>query len=405
MILAVAGFGLLYAQETRPAQGPAEQAPASQTAPPAADPFSDVKPVLPAASDSGHHQSWFSRLLHDNLGFREEIISEFTSDAEGSNASRQSVGFEVLKKFSTATSTIASFDFQGRFVRRDGYNAVPNDMEGATRPGWAFEYHNFYLDLYNIANPVLSESARSHNVGRFNFRAGHFYVPFGLNLQTDTHGTLLQLSNGGNFGFERDWYAGFWGAINRHLNYDAYYMAGSGYDLALRGQRGLAALRLSLSNQYSAKYGLEGGISAITGERLWQPMLMAKFAPLPAPVPLETRRIGIEARYRHTAPRGLLTFTSEWSGGRDAHDPVLMQLAQAEYLRASRRWGVAAQYRRCSRDGFGAIASIIGEFSWYFRNDVAGSNSHWIKLNVEGQLQYFAGAPATIVTVQYYFYR
>ena len=402
LIIVIGELGYLHAQETHPAEPPA------QTAPAAADPFADLKPSPAIAPDATLQQSWFSRFFHDNLGFREELMSEFSSDGEGSNASRQSVGFEVLKKFSTATSTVAGFDFQGRFVRRDGYNPVPNDMEGATRPGWAFEYHNFYLDLYNIANPLLGERGRSRNVGRFNFRAGHFYLPFGLNLQTDTHGTLLQLSNGDNFGFDRDWYAGFWGAINRHVNYDAYYMAGSGYDLAFRGQRGLAAVRLSLGNQYSAKYGLEGGISAITGQRLWQPMAssgMTNPASLPSPVPLATERIGMDARYRHTAPHGLLTFTTEWSGGRDGRDRVLTQLAQAEYLRASRRWGFATQYRRFSRDGFGTEASLIGELSWYFRNDIAGSNSHWIKLNVERRLQLFAGAPATIVTLQYYFYR
>ena len=107
------------------------------------DPFAGISPAQPDGSAQPHQDSWLGRLLHENLGFRGEIMSEFTSDGEGSNASRQSAGFEVLKKFSTATSTVASFDFQGRFVRRDGYNPVPNDMEGATRPGWAFEYHNF----------------------------------------------------------------------------------------------------------------------------------------------------------------------------------------------------------------------------------------------------------------------
>lgn len=36
---------------------------------------------------------------------------------------------------------------------------------------------------------------------------------------------------------------GFWGSLNKHLNYDAYYLAGSGYDLAFKGQRGLGAAR------------------------------------------------------------------------------------------------------------------------------------------------------------------
>ena len=111
------------------------------------DPFADVTPA-PAAPTAD--QSWVRRFFTDNFGFRKEIMSEFDTNAEGSGASRQSVGFEILKKFSDSTSTVASFDFQGRLVRRDGYNAVPNDMEGATRPGWAFEYHNLYLDLYNV---------------------------------------------------------------------------------------------------------------------------------------------------------------------------------------------------------------------------------------------------------------
>ena len=55
-------------------------------------------------------------------------------------------------------------------------------------------------------------------MGRFNFRAGRFYVPFGLNLQTDTHGTVLQLSNEQNLGFERDWYTGFWGSSDTFAN-------------------------------------------------------------------------------------------------------------------------------------------------------------------------------------------
>jgi hypothetical protein len=357
---------------------------------PSSDPFADVNA---APVDAAAQSSWLTRFFKQNFAFREELMSEFTSDTGDSYASRQSVGFEMQKKFSTETSTVASFDVQVRFVRRDGYNPVLNDMEGATRAGWAFEYHNLYVDLYNIANPLLGDRARGRNAGRFNFRAGHFYVPFGLNLQTDTHGTVLQLSNETNFGFERDWYAGFWGSINRRLNYDAYWMAGSGYDLKFRGQSGLAAVRLSLGNRYSSEYGLEGGVSAVTGERLYDSL------------PLRTQRLGIDGRYRHTAPGGTLTFTAEFSGGRDAQDAVRMDLQQAEYLRASRRWGVATQFRRFDRDRAGTMASATGEFTWYFRNDVAGSNSHWLKLNVERQIQNFPGPPQTIATLQYYWYR
>jgi hypothetical protein len=373
---------------------------------PPADPFGDVAPATASQQTAQQLQpSWLQTFLNDNLGFRKEIMSEFDTNADGSGASRQSIGFEILKKFSTSTSTVASFDFQGRLVLRDGYNAVPNEMEGAGHQGWTFEYHNLYLDLYNIFNPLMGEGARAASVGRFNFRIGQSYVPFGLNLQTDTHGTLLQLSNGNNFGFDQDWSAGFWGAIDKDLNYDIYYLAGSGYDLKFKGQGGLGALRVSLSNKYSSQYGLEGGLSAIGGERLAAPMAESDgMVPTAVPARLRTERIGIDGRYKHTAPKGLLTFTTELSGGRDGWNPAITQLHEAEYLRGSRRWGVATQFRRFYQDNRGANSSIAGEFTWYFRNDVANSNSHWIKLNIERQLQNVALPPHTIATLQYYFY-
>jgi len=378
----------------------------AQTEPPATDPFAGIAPAAaPQDASQAAGPNWLQKFLHDNFGFRKEIMSEFDTDADGSGASRQSMGFEVMKKFSTETSTVASFDFQGRLVRRDGYNSVPNDMEGAGHQGWTFEYHNLYLDLYNIFNPLLGEDARAASVGRFNLRIGQSYVPFGLNLQTDTHGTLLQLSNGDNFGFDQDWSAGLWGAIDKNFNYDLYYLIGSGCGLKFKGQGGLGALRVSLSNQYSSRYGLEAGVSLIGGERLAAAMPGSDGVPAStAPVPLKTERIGMDGRYRHTAPQGLLTFTTELSGGRDGWNPVVTALHEAEYLRASRRWGVATQFRRFYEDSRGTNSSLIGEFTWYFRNDVANSNSHWIKLNVERQLQSVAAPPHTVVTLQYYFY-
>lgn len=383
-----------------------KQAAGSQKPPSAdTDPFAGLAvPPVSNTTSKEPTRSWNEKLFGKNFGFRKEIFSQFDTNLEGQGASRQSLGFEALKKFSSSTATVASLDFQGRVVRRDGWNPVLDDLMGASRLGWAFEYHNLYLDLYNLFNPLLSDKQRSENVGRFNLRAGHFYVPFGLNLQTDTHGTVLQLSNERNFGFDRDWYTGFWGAINKHLNYDAYYLAGSGYDLKFKGQSGLGALRVSLSNKYSSEYGLEGGISIMGGERLAQEFGAASTV-------VATRRVGIDGRYRRTAPSGLLTFTAELSGGRDNRDAVFMQLYQTEYLRASRRWGLSTQYRRFQQDTAGADAAIIGEVAWYFKNDVSNSNLHSIRLNVQRRLERMTPAPgmkpppADIITLQYYFYR
>lgn len=386
------------------------------------DPFAGVtaKPS-PQTEAEQPARSWTQKFFGENFGFRKEIFLQVDTSQDGDVASRQSVGFEALKKFSTETATVASFDFQARLVRRDNYIPAIDDMDGQLRPGWAFEYHNLYLDLYNVLNPVLGDAQRGKVIGRFNFRAGHFYVPFGLNLQTDTHGTVLQLSNERNFGFERDWYTGFWGAINKSLNYDVYYLAGSGYDLKFKGQSGLGALRISLANKYSSQYGLEGGISILGGGRLSPGIADMErsqnaaanvdanwstnpggFAPNST---IQTLRFGLDGRYRKPVPTGLLTLTSELSRGRDNSSAVSMQLYQAEYLRASRRWGFTTQYRRFGQEELGAESSIIGEIAWYFRNDVANSNVHSIRLNVERQLERITGRPGVVVTLQYYMYR
>jgi hypothetical protein len=378
--------------------------PAAQAAG-ARDPFAGITESTSTPEETSG--SWAQRFFTDNFGFRKEIMSEFAASEQAPAYSRQSVGFEALKKFSSETATIASINFQGRLVRRDRFVPVLNDMEGASRPGWWFEYHNAYLDLYNVLDPVLSDERQAEDVGRFNLRAGRFYVPFGLNLQTDTHATILQLSNERDFGFERDWYTGFWGAVNRDLNYDACYLAGSGYDLKYRGQSGLGAARLSLSNKYGYDYGLEGGLSVLEGERLSpeaaqrDPRAAARAGPSSV---VQTRRVGIDGRYRQPVPTGLLTLSSELSGGRDVPDAVFAQLYQVEYLHNSRRWGLATQYRRFWQDGPGVDSSIIGEATWYFRNDVGNSNLDWIKVNVERKLEQIQARQDAIVALQYYRY-
>lgn len=339
-----------------------------------ADPFAGVQAstAAPAA---------VSGFFTENFGFRRELMSQAAASRRERASSRQSAGFEVLKKFSSETATYGSVNLQLRLVRRDRFIPVQNDMEGMSRPGWRLEHHNVYADFYDLLGN-----------GRVNARAGRFYVPFGLNLQTDTHGTILQLSNERNFGFERDWYAGLYGGGDT-LNLDAYWLAGSGYDLRLAGQSGLAALRASLANRFLSEHGLEGGVSGLAGERLSADRLR-----------VPTRRAGADARLRRAAAGGLATGTAEWSGGTDAYAPVFTQLYQAEYLRGSRRWGLAAQYRRFRMRGVPADASVIGEATWYFRNDVASSNLHWLKLNVERQVQTTRHDRDTIVALQYYRY-
>jgi hypothetical protein len=125
--------------------------------------------ILSGATPIGYalEQSWMKKFFTDNFTFKKEIFLQITTghdiEADPPLYSRQSVGFDALKKFSTKTSTIAAFDLQSRLMRRDICIDVLNDMEGKDRAGFTLEYHNVYLDLCNIFNPLLNESGRNKN--------------------------------------------------------------------------------------------------------------------------------------------------------------------------------------------------------------------------------------------------
>ena len=399
-----------------------------------ADPFADVAPAatvpatVPGPGAVPAETGAMERLLGENFTLKLELMSQFSvsdeADAWNDVYSRQSVGFEVLKRFSTRTATVASLNLQGRFVRRDHYLPVINDMEGEDRDGWYGEVHNAYVDVYNVLNPFLSEAGQAAAIGRWNLRLGRFYVPLGLNLQTDTHGTLLQLSNDRNLGYERDWYAGLWGALNEHLNYDLYAMLGSGYDLVFKGQDGMLGGRLSLGPRYLQEYGLEAGLAVLYGERLSRHAVERSASVRHEAEDgriVDTLRVGPDLRYTHLVPTGTMTWTTELTAGHDESDAVFTQLHQLEYLNRSRRWGAALQYRRfwqdferaaagmggsgmAAGDGDAADASLIGDVTWYFRNDIGNTTLHWVKLNVEQQVERQYGDPETIVSLQYYRY-
>src|SRR5581483_962377 len=301
-----------------------------------------------------------------------------------------------------------SLDVQGRLVWRNNFIETIDDMEGAHRDGWTFEVHNLYADLYNVLDPFLGDAAQAEMLGKVNFRVGHFYVPFGLNLQTDTHGTVLQLSNDRNFGFERDWYAGFWGSMTPDVDYDVFYLLGSGYEMSFRGQTGMIGPRLSLSNGWRNDVGLEGGVSFLCGQRVSRdaversPQVAAEAEPGAI---VDTIRLGLDARYTLPTSAGQFSVTMELSVGRDESDRIFTQLYQLDYLARDRQWGCSAQYRRFWQDLSGtgmkdADASIIGEIAWYFRNDLSGAFLHSLRLNVERQLERQMGERATVVTFQ-----
>lgn len=371
----------------------------------AEDPFSDVvaAPLITPETAVNLEPSW-----SDNLMFRKELSLIFGAgrdsfDVSSDIMSRLSAGFEIQKRFATATRTVAAVNYQGRVVYRNHALNTTADPMGRDAARWEYETHNAYADLYNLFGEP----------GRFNLRAGYFYQPFGLNQQTDTHATLLQLSNDRIFGAERDWQATLYGELTDHLDYTVGYLFGSGPDHDLfQGQAGMGVARVALNNDWLFKHGLEGGLSFAAGERFDRHAMMRStsvhHATRGSPV-IATWRVGADARKRIDSVAGPFTLLAELAAGEDESDTVLSGLTQADWLHPSRRWGTAVQYQHLRQDtGHGAgdftDERVSAVLTYYLRNDVGNASLHWIALAVERQTRLTDSPEDTLLMVQYYRY-
>lgn len=368
----------------------------------AQDPFAGVEPA-PAPTAPVPVQVWW----RENLLFRKEVqaVAAATTDhvrEKGPTHIRLSAGFELQKRFATATRTFAAADLQGRLVFRDQPLDTPADPMGTDTAPWTYETHNAYVDVFNLGGAP----------GRLNLRVGRFYLPFGLNTQTDTHAALLQLSNARLFGTERDWQVTSFGYATEHWDYLAGWVLGSGMNQELDGQTGMGMGRLALGNAFLFERGLEGGVSVACGERLDPSVAGDKI--------IRTWRGGADLRQRLDSAVGPFTLATELAIGEDAALRVWSALAQAEWLHPGRQWGLAAQYFRFERerDPAAAVSAPHGQpsvertcderatlvLTRYFRNDVSKAALHWVAVAVEWPLQSAADQAHPLLTVQYYRY-
>ncbi|MEI7902666.1 MAG: hypothetical protein WCK89_20640 [bacterium] len=368
------------------------------------DPFAGVAAAPQSVTNAA---ALSARGWDDNLILRKEVYLLFAAGRDNDDEthdmmSRLSAGFELQKRFATATRTLASVDYQGRIVYREHTLDTAADPMGRDASQWEYETHNAYADFYNLFGEP----------GRFNLRAGYFYQPFGLNQQTDTHGTLLQLSNDRLFGSDRDWQTTLYGSLTEELDYMVGYLLGSGSDFTMEGQTGMGVARVALNNDWLFDHGLEGGVSYAAGERVDEHALMRSWSVCQAtrgdPV-ISTWRAGVDVRKRIDSNVGPFTLTGETAMGADEEDPLLSGLIQADWLNPGRRWGAAVQAWQFWQDVSDRGEDVTDSratlaLTRYFRNDVGNANLHWIAWAVEQQLRQTDGPEDTLVMLQYYRY-
>ncbi len=368
----------------------------------AQDPFADIV-VSPTESQTAQKQE---DAFTDNLLIRKEVGAFLTYNPDEVSGkkdyARGFAGFELQKKFSNATSTVASVTVQGRLVyRHDRMNTLSDPMGmSADDTGWKYETHNAYADFYNVAG----------DVGAFNVRIGRYYVPFGLNVKTDTHATFMQLTNGRNFGFKQDWMVGAYGALNDNLDYDVGYYLGDGMDSSYKGQAGLLAGRIGLNNDWLFDRNLEGGLSGAVGQRVSKAAVMRSpsvAAEANRDNVVDTWRIGLDGRWKMPVYNGTVTFTGEGSIGQDEKDDLYTAQLQTGWLSASRQWGADVAYRHFWQDISGRDnleSTMVYSANYYLDNAITGSRQQWIGLGVEQPLDSQSSSRDTVFTLHYYRY-
>lgn len=168
--------------------------------------------------------------------------------------------------------------------------------------------------------------------GAFNIKLGHFEVPFGLEQNIDTNGTLRDLQHGVNLGVKADWGVSINGRA-RNVEYEIAWQRGSGNEWETRGDPGLVAARIGTP----AARGWSVGLSWFNGD---------VFRYARPDEPESRRRVGIDARWTWRRYEVM----AEVSQGRDFDTDVVHLLTEASLSSRDTVWAAYGQYRASAAD-------------------------------------------------------
>lgn len=274
--------------------------------------------------------SLFSKLKENLLFKKEAILGGFWSDERSQIAGRNSIGFELLKKFSDKKGDWGSTLLQLRLVRYDNYfmlmnnNKVPPNHVDDTHD-WELEFHDAYFKY----------SGRFK--GRLYFRIGHYDVPYGLEQNVDTHSTLIQLITVRNIGFKKDWGVSVGGQLPK-IDYEFAFTRGSGVEFLDRGENFLLSGRIGTPADENFSIGISGlygepidSMGVMRGKKLGvmgKPNTWFGSTNIPEDDIIRRWRVGIDSIYLY----GPFTFKGELSYGEDVNQEVVNGVLEIDYL-------------------------------------------------------------------------
>jgi len=277
--------------------------------------------AVPAAADvsvPGRETPWANE-WQSNLRWAIDVSSRSVSNNNDS-FSANVLGFDLHKVVSTAERDIGTLVFQPYIVNFSGKESTPYFFDGRdTELTWRIANFNY------MALPS----------GALNLRVGHFEVPFGLEQNIDTNGSVRQYSYTER-GIKADWGVSVNGVLPR-FDYEVSLTRGSGNDISNRDNPYVIAGRVGTP----ATKNLIAGVSVFDG-RVQGPDGVIK-----------RQRIGFDLAwyYEHWELLG------ELSVGDDAGDRREQALVELSWRDASETLHVYTQFRQLRQEQSDTIDS------------------------------------------------
>ncbi len=179
----------------------------------------------------------------ENLRWAVDLSIKGIYNAETGHLSHsEAIGLDLHKIFTTDDGgNIGTLILQGYFTKLNNAERYPSFFKNASDV-------KFICRICNFNVVVLDQ-------GQLNVRAGHFEIPFGLEHNLDTNGTLRQYSNGRDLGNKLDWGV----ALNGKFAWGGYEVAisrGHGVDWKSGHDTFIGSGRVELMGDYHSFLGL-----------------------------------------------------------------------------------------------------------------------------------------------------
>ncbi len=176
-----------------------------------------------------------------NLRWDLDVSQRVVVDGDGEVGSLGALGLDLRNVFAGDDgSDLVTILLQPYLLRGDGLSP---------RPG-VFEEDHEYAVQWRIFNANL----RLLEGGDANLRVGHFEIPFGLEQNLDTNGTLRRTPHVANFGFVADWGATLNGELDA-VDYELGWSRGSGNEYLDRGGDGVFSGRIGTPREANSVIG------------------------------------------------------------------------------------------------------------------------------------------------------